>query len=55
MKKKYSYPARLAGELVAFSRKRKIYWLIPLMLILVPAALFIVAGEVAAPLIYTLF
>jgi hypothetical protein len=55
MKKKYSYAARLAGELVAFSRKRKIYWLIPLMLILVPAALFIVAGEVAAPLIYTLF
>jgi hypothetical protein len=53
--KKYSYAVRLAGEFVQFSRQRKIYWLIPLMLILIPAALFIVAGEVAAPLIYTLF
>jgi hypothetical protein len=50
-----SYAARLAGEFIQFSRKRKIYWLIPLMFILIPAALFIVTGEVAAPLIYTLF
>ncbi|MDG2089386.1 MAG: DUF5989 family protein [Arenicellaceae bacterium] len=53
--RKLRYAARLAGEFIQFSRKRKIYWLIPLMLILIPAALFIVSGEVAAPLIYTLF
>ncbi|MCB1702059.1 MAG: hypothetical protein H6985_03940 [Pseudomonadales bacterium] len=53
--KRFSYAFRLVGEFWQFARQRKIYWLLPLMLILLPIALFIVTGEVAAPLIYTLF
>ncbi len=53
--KKFTYFFSLAGEFVTFARRKKIYWLIPLMLLLIPAGIFIVGSEVAAPLIYTLF
>jgi hypothetical protein len=45
------------GELIRFMWKRKLYWLIPMMLVLVLfAALLIFAqGSVIAPFIYTLF
>jgi len=52
---RFKYAFQLLGELIQFSRKRKIYWLIPLMFILLPIAFFIVMGETAAPLIYTFF
>jgi hypothetical protein len=46
---------RLMGDLVAYSITNRVTWLIPLLLILVVAALFIAAGNVAAPFVYTLF
>ena len=46
---------RLFREFTAFSRESKSYWLIPLIIALGVAGLLVVAGQAAAPLIYTLF
>jgi hypothetical protein len=40
---------------VRFARENRAYWLIPLILLLGLAGLVIVAGQSAAPLLYTLF
>lgn len=53
--RRIKYFIRLTTELVEFAMLKKIYWLLPLMLLLIPAALLIAGGEVVAPLIYTLF
>lgn len=45
------------GELLAFLWKRKLYWMLPLVITLLVFALVIIAGSSgpAAPFIYTLF
>lgn len=53
--KRLNYFFRLGRELFEFSFKRKVYWLIPLLLLLLPIALLIVGGEAGSPLIYTMF
>ncbi len=47
----------MAGELWAFMRVRKKWWLLPiiLMLLLVGALLIFAQGSVLAPFIYTIF
>jgi len=49
--------AAILGEVAAFLRERKAYWLVPLVLVLAAAAfLFFVASQPAVtPFIYTLF
>jgi hypothetical protein len=49
------YGFKLLGEFVRFAREHRAYWLIPLILLLGLAGLVIVAGQSAAPLLYTLF
>jgi len=49
------YAVKLVGEFFRFARANRAYWLIPLVLALGLAALVIVAGQGAAPLLYTLF
>ena len=47
----------ILGELMQFLWARKLYWLIPMLVVLVVFALLIVLGSAgpAAPFIYTLF
>lgn len=48
----------ILGELMSFLWKRKLYWLIPMMVTLLILAVFIViasTGGAATPFIYTLF
>jgi hypothetical protein len=47
--------ARLLREFTAFARENRTYWIIPLIIVLGVAGLLVVAGQAAAPLIYTLF
>jgi hypothetical protein len=47
--------AKIFGEFVRFARKRRVYWIVPLILMLGLTALLLVAGQAAAPLLYTLF
>jgi hypothetical protein len=52
---KIGHTGKLMREIVRFAIANKAYWLIPLMLVLGAAALVVVASQVGAPLIYTLF
>jgi len=55
MMSKLSYAGRLLKEFVLFARQNKVYWIIPLVLILALLIFLIVAGQSTAPFIYTLF
>ena len=46
---------KLFAEFVGFARENRTYWIIPLILFLGLAALVVVGGQAAAPLLYTLF
>jgi hypothetical protein len=46
---------RLMSDLMAYSIVNRVIWLIPLLLILVVAALLVTASNVAAPFVYTIF
>ena len=52
---KFRYSFRLLSEFVGFARENKVYWIVPLIVVLGLAALLVVAGQGAAPLLYTLF
>jgi len=49
------YLRRLLGELFAFAREHKAYWIVPMVLLLGLVVLLVVASQGAAPFIYTLF
>jgi len=49
------YLRRLTGELLAFSREHKAYWIVPLAVILALVVLLVVTTQGAAPFLYTLF
>ena len=49
------YSLKLLREFIGFARENRAYWIIPLALLLGITALVIVAGQSAAPLLYTLF
>lgn len=46
---------RLFGQFVGFARESRAYWIIPLVVLFAIVAFVIVAGDAAAPLLYTLF
>ena len=46
---------KLFREFLGFARANRAYWIIPFVVMLGLTALVIVAGQVAAPLIYALF
>lgn len=52
---KITYTAKLMRELLDFAKANKVYWIVPLVVVLALAALIAVAGQGAAPFIYTLF
>jgi hypothetical protein len=49
------YAWRLLGELWAFARANRVWWILPLVLALGLLALVVAASQTAAPFIYTLF
>ena len=56
--KKIGSRASVVTELFSYLWKRKLYWLIPMVVLLVTFGLLLVLGNVAgpiAPFIYTLF
>ena len=52
---KFTYSYKLLAEFVRFAREYKAYWIVPLVVFLGLAALVVVGGQSAAPLLYTLF
>lgn len=49
----YSY--RILRDFVHFARENRVYWLVPLVVVLGMISLLIVALHAVAPFIYTLF
>jgi hypothetical protein len=49
------YALRIVTDLCAFARARRAWWLIPLLALLAVFGALALAGQGAAPLIYTLF
>ncbi len=49
------YAGTLLGELWQFARQNKIYWILPLAVILGLVVLLVFTTQAAAPFIYTLF
>ena len=46
---------RLLGELWQFAKQHKAWWIIPVILILLATALFLVGVSAISPFIYSLF
>jgi hypothetical protein len=46
---------QLLKDLFAFAWKKKVWWIVPVVLAMLILAALIVIGEVSAPFIYTLF
>lgn len=51
----FKYLGRLLEEFFAFAWQNKAWWIVPIVLVLLLLALLIVAGQGAAPFVYTLF
>lgn len=49
------YIGRLLGEFFEFAWQNKAWWIVPIVLILLVLAVFIVTSSTVAPFIYTLF
>ena len=52
---KIGYSGTLLKEFWAFARQHKAYWIVPLVLVFALVVVLVVAGQVSAPIIYTLF
>ena len=52
---KLGYSVKLMRELMGFARKNRAYWIVPLAVFLLVAAVVIATGQSTAPLLYTLF
>ena len=46
---------RLLRDFLGFAWQNKVWWIVPMVLVLLLMALLIVTGQVAAPFIYPLF
>ena len=53
--RKVRYFGSFMGEILQFARQNKIYWIVPLVLILGLVILLVVTSQATAPFIYTLF
>ena len=53
--RKLGYVGTLLGEVWQFAKHNKVYWIVPLVLILGLVILLVVTSQATAPFIYTLF
>jgi hypothetical protein len=52
---KIGYVGTLLRDVVQFARQNKVYWIVPMVLVLALLVLLVVTSQTAAPFIYTLF
>ena len=53
--RRFGYLGSLFGEIIQFAKQNKVYWIVPLVLILGLVILLVVTSQATAPFIYTLF
>lgn len=52
---KLRYSSTLLKDFFAFAREHKVYWIVPLVIVLGLLVLLVVTGQVSAPFIYSIF
>ena len=52
---KLRYAGTMLSEIFQFARQNKVYWIVPLVLILGLVVFLVVTSQAAAPFIYTIF
>lgn len=52
---KLRYSSTLLKDFLAFAREHKVYWIVPLVIVLGALVLLVVTGQVSAPFIYSIF
>ena len=52
---KFGYSVTLFKEFFRFARAHKVYWIVPLVIVLGMMVALIAVGQFSAPFIYTLF
>jgi hypothetical protein len=45
----------LLADLLGFARQNKVWWIVPLVIVLLLLTLFVVVGSVVAPFLYPLY
>jgi hypothetical protein len=53
--RKLGYSFKLLNEFVGFARENRLYWIVPLVLLLGVTAALVATSQAAAPFIYALF
>lgn len=53
--RRLGYLGSLFGEILQFAKQNKVYWIVPLVLVLGLVILLVVTSQATAPFIYTLF
>ena len=53
--RRFRYIGSIFGEIFQFARQNKVYWIVPLVLVLGLVILLVVTSQATAPFIYTLF
>jgi hypothetical protein len=49
------YAGTLLRDVVAFARQNKVYWIVPLLLVIALVCVLVFTSQATAPFIYTLF
>jgi uncharacterized protein DUF5989 len=49
------YVGLFFGEIVQFARQNKVYWIVPLLLVIALVCVLVFTSQATAPFIYTLF
>ena len=52
---RFGYAGSLLRDVVAFARQNKVYWIVPLLLVIALVCVLIFTSQATAPFIYTLF
>jgi hypothetical protein len=52
---RFLYIGKFFGELFAFAKQNKAWWIVPMVIVLLLLGSLIITGQAVAPFIYTLF
>ena len=52
---KLAHAGQLLKDILQFARENKVWWMVPLTIVLLLGGLLVIAGQGATPFIYTLF
>lgn len=52
---RFGYAGSLLRDVLQFARQNKVYWIVPLLLVIALVCILVFTSQATAPFIYTLF